>query len=95
MESEGDEWEELEEEETPGNADEEADPASAEEAALPRAHYAVMLALHGSGVSADSQADAFKWMPPGESEYLFGADKHWVIAPSRHGAHNWEYTGKR
>jgi hypothetical protein len=26
-------------------------------------------------------------------EYVFGVEGAWVLTPSRHGAHNWEYTG--
>lgn len=25
--------------------------------------------------------------------YTFGVEGYWVLAPDRHGAHNWEYTG--
>mmetsp|Transcript_37189 Transcript_37189/g.37868 ORF Transcript_37189/g.37868 Transcript_37189/m.37868 type:complete len:752 (-) Transcript_37189:83-2338(-) len=67
--------------------------------------------MHGTGVDARSQADAYKHMlssaagsgrTPREnqrtkitSEYIFGVEGFWVVAPSRHGAHNWESIGYR
>ncbi|XP_030854704.1 uncharacterized secreted protein ARB_06907 [Strongylocentrotus purpuratus] len=51
----------------------------------------VLLTLHGTGVEAQNQADGYKRME-GES-WLFGLEKAWVLAPTRHGAHNWEGPG--
>jgi len=53
----------------------------------------VVLAQHGMGVSASGMADAFKFMPSGESAYRFGVDGAWVLAPARFGAHNHEGPG--
>lgn len=52
--------------------------------------YPVLLTLHGTGLAAMSQADAYKMMPSGAGEYVFGVQGFWVVAPTRHGAHNWE-----
>lgn len=67
----------------------------------------VMLSLHGTGVSAVRQADSYKYkkrLRPKEKQmmtkkqeeeqpYIFGVEHAWLLAPTRHGAHNWEYTG--
>ena len=50
----------------------------------------VLLNAHGTGISASDSADSFKFMKKGDSEYTFGAQHGWLLAPSRHGAHNWE-----
>jgi len=55
--------------------------------------YPGILSLHGTGISAYSQADAYKVMPPSMSEYIFGVKAYWIVAPDRHGAHNWEAIG--
>ena len=55
--------------------------------------YPALLSLHGTGIPPLSQADAYKHMPLGHSAYEFGVRDFWVIAPSRHGAHNWEGVG--
>jgi hypothetical protein len=48
----------------------------------------LLVSQHGTGVSASSQADAYK--QGGNNGFVFGLDEFVVIAPSRHGAHNWE-----
>jgi len=45
-----------------------------------------------AGVSAESQADSYKQMVKGE--FIFGVEKMWLLAPTRHGAHNWEGPGE-
>eukprot|EP00759_Apiculatamorpha_spiralis_P019380 PhF_6_TR25452/c0_g1_i13/m.35213 len=55
--------------------------------------FPVVLTLHGTGVSANNQADAYKVGGAGNS-YIFGVEGCFVIAPDRHGAHNWEGVGK-
>jgi hypothetical protein len=52
--------------------------------------YPTLLTLHGTGLTSTSQADAYKMMPYGRPDYVFGVNGFWVIAPTRHGAHNWE-----
>lgn len=54
----------------------------------------ILLSLHGTGVSASSQADSYKMMPVGSEDYVFGVEGYWVLAPSRHGAHNWQGIGQ-
>ena len=44
------------------------------------------------GVSAQNQADSYKYMKNGK--FVFGVDKLWLLAPTRHGAHNWEGPGE-
>ncbi|XP_071963371.1 uncharacterized protein [Antedon mediterranea] len=51
----------------------------------------VVLTLHGTGVPAQNQADGYKRMEKGD--WIFGLDSAWVLAPTRHGAHNWEGPG--
>ena len=60
-------------------------------------HFPVLLSLHGTGTSAISQADAYKVKRSSGKdgkEFEFGINGLWVIAPSRHGAHNWEAVGE-
>ena len=57
--------------------------------------FPVLLSLHGTGTPPLSQADAYKHMAKDASEYEFGVKGFWVVAPSRHGAHNWEAVGAR
>ena len=52
--------------------------------------YPYILSLHGTGLSAMNQADAYKEMPTGSKNYIFGVPGFFVIAPGRRGAHNWE-----
>ncbi|XP_062603242.1 uncharacterized protein LOC134265019 [Saccostrea cucullata] len=51
----------------------------------------VLLTLHGTTVPPQNQADSYKRMEDGE--YIFGVDEAWLLAPTRHGAHNWEGPG--
>ena len=53
----------------------------------------ILLSLHGTGISPQDQADSYKHIPKGESDYAFGVTGYWLCAPDRHGAHNWEHTG--
>ena len=57
--------------------------------------FPVLTSLHGTGIAPLSQADAYKVMPPGQRQYLFGVEGAFVLAPSRFGAHNWEAVGAR
>lgn len=34
-------------------------------------------------------------MAAGETDYTFGYSQGWLLAPSRHGAHNWEGVGRQ
>eukprot|EP00041_Stephanoeca_diplocostata_P021451 m.500089 g.500089 ORF g.500089 m.500089 type:complete len:980 (-) comp21830_c0_seq2:232-3171(-) len=61
----------------------------------PRVSCPVLLTLHGTGISASDSADAFKVIEKGDSDYTFGFRQGWLLAPSRHGAHNWEGIGRR
>ena len=41
-------------------------------------------------------ADAYKRKAaPADDGFVFGVDRQWVVAPTRHGAHNWEQGGQR
>ncbi|CAH1263725.1 Hypp2754 [Branchiostoma lanceolatum] len=51
----------------------------------------VLLTHHGTGVSAQNQADGYKRMEGGD--WKFGIATAWTLAPTRHGAHNWEGPG--
>ena len=55
----------------------------------------ILLTLHGTSISASDSADAFKVKYKGDSDYTFGWNKGWLLAPSRHGAHNWEGVGRQ
>ena len=55
--------------------------------------YPYLLSLHGTGLSPLSQADAYKRMLDGHTEYTFGIEDMFAIAPGRFGAHNWEAVG--
>ena len=64
------------------------------------APFRVLIALHGTGVSARSSADSYKFKPRGagdDVDYVFGVPGAcaYLLAPSRHGAHNWEGVGLR
>lgn len=56
--------------------------------------YPVLLTLHGSGIQPGNHADSYKVMSVDSSEYRFGLSDHWVLAPARFGAHNWEAIGE-
>ncbi|XP_070577207.1 uncharacterized protein [Ptychodera flava] len=51
----------------------------------------VLLTLHGTGVAVQNQADSYKRMENGK--WIFGLETAWVLASTRHGAHNWEGPG--
>ena len=56
----------------------------------------VVLSLHGTGVDVQMQADSYKFKDRGAKDsqpYIFGVQNAWLIAATRGGAHNWEYTG--
>ena len=56
----------------------------------------VVLSLHGTGVDVQMQADSYKFKDKGAKDsqpYIFGVQNAWLIAATRGGAHNWEYTG--
>lgn len=55
----------------------------------------VLLSMHGTGVSASSQADSYKVMIKSlAKDYIFGVENMWILTPSRHGAHNWQGIGQ-
>lgn len=56
--------------------------------------FPVLLSMHGTGIAALNQADAYKVLPWKYKDYVFGVKGYWVIAPTRHGAHNWEAVGE-
>lgn len=67
---------------------------ASEQDVAPAMEFPVLLSLHGTGISATSQADAYKMKHhPSDPEYTFGVRGLWVVAPSREGAHNWEGIG--
>ncbi|XP_078000966.1 uncharacterized protein LOC144453526 [Glandiceps talaboti] len=51
----------------------------------------VFLSLHGTGVQVQNQADSYKRMEHGK--WIFGLETAWLLATTRHGAHNWEGPG--
>ena len=58
----------------------------------------VLLSLHGTGVDVSMQADSYKYKPTkhandDKTPYTFGVESMWTLAPTRDGAHNWEYSG--
>jgi pimeloyl-ACP methyl ester carboxylesterase len=53
-----------------------------------------VVSLHGTGVSASSQADSYKVGRKDGRGFHFGVHDAWVVAPDRHGAHNWEGIGR-
>ncbi|KAK3251372.1 hypothetical protein CYMTET_39286 [Cymbomonas tetramitiformis] len=65
-------------------------PLPASQTAQQRVSCPVLLTLHGTGISASDSADAYKMKHRGHDEYTFGNAHGWTLAPSRHGAHNWE-----
>jgi len=55
----------------------------------------VLLTLHGTSITPRDSADAYKRKPrASDDEYTFGVEGYWLVAPSRHGAHNWEQIGR-
>ncbi|CAG2189140.1 unnamed protein product [Mytilus edulis] len=51
----------------------------------------VLLTLHGTTVPPQNQADSYKYMV--DKEFVYGINGAWLLAPTRHGAHNWEGPG--
>ncbi|XP_063418740.1 uncharacterized protein LOC134701521 [Mytilus trossulus] len=51
----------------------------------------VVLTLHGTTVPPQNQADSYKYMV--DKEFVYGVNGAWLLAPTRHGAHNWEGPG--
>ncbi|CAE8684080.1 unnamed protein product, partial [Polarella glacialis] len=51
----------------------------------------VLLTLHGTSISASDSADSYKAKL--DTDYRFGVESAWLLAPTRHGAHNWEGPG--
>ena len=49
-----------------------------------------------SGIAAQDHADAYKRKKVNseKEEFTFGVEKMWILAPTRHGAHNWEGPGE-
>ena len=55
-----------------------------------------LLTHHGTGIPVRDSADAYKRKAaPADDGFVFGVDRQWVVAPTRHGAHNWEQGGQR
>ena len=57
----------------------------------------VILSMHGTSIPVRDSADAFKYKPAGvsdDTDFTFGAERFWLVAPTRHGAHNWEQGGR-
>lgn len=52
----------------------------------------VLLTLHGTTVPPQNQADSYKRMEG--KKWVFGVEHLWLLAPTRHGAHNWEGPGE-
>ncbi|XP_052766387.1 uncharacterized protein LOC128207480 isoform X2 [Mya arenaria] len=50
-----------------------------------------VLSLHGTSIPPQNQADSYKHMVTGQ--FVFGFPRGWTLAPTRHGAHNWEGPG--
>ena len=53
----------------------------------------VLLTLHGTSIPVRDSADAYK-VSDGAGGFRFGVEGFWLVAPTRHGAHNWEQQGK-
>lgn len=53
----------------------------------------VLITLHGTSISASDSADSYKVKTKGDTDYRFGVAGGWLLAPTRHGAHNWEGPG--
>lgn len=71
-------------------------------AVAPNAHttsfnksFPVVLSLSGTSISASDGADSYKMKAqPSDADYAFGVKDAWLLAPTRHGAHNWEGPGR-
>eukprot|EP00435_Cladocopium_sp_Y103_P029674 s1809_g7.t1 len=56
----------------------------------------VLVTLSGTSITARDSADAYKMkFNDKDLEYRFGIEGAWLLAPTRHGAHNWEGPGRR
>lgn len=56
----------------------------------------VLVTLSGTSITARDSADAYKMkFNDKDPEYRFGIEGAWLLAPTRHGAHNWEGPGRR
>ncbi|PAA77347.1 hypothetical protein BOX15_Mlig010965g3, partial [Macrostomum lignano] len=56
----------------------------------------IVVSLHGTSIKPEDQADSHKFIEAGRDAsagYRFGISGAWLLAPSRHGAHNWEGPG--
>ncbi|CAK9029884.1 Uncharacterized secreted protein ARB_06907 [Durusdinium trenchii] len=53
----------------------------------------VLVTLSGTSISARDSADAYKMKHKKDKDYRFGFKDAWLLAPTRHGAHNWEGPG--
>lgn len=57
--------------------------------------FPVVLSLSGTSISASDSADSYKMKArPDDAEFSFGVRGAWLLAPTRHGAHNWEGPGR-
>nr|XP_006825285.1 PREDICTED: uncharacterized protein LOC102809823 [Saccoglossus kowalevskii] len=56
----------------------------------PQGHHSFAL-FPPEGVQVQNQADSYKRMENGD--WIFGFETAWVLAATRHGAHNWEGPG--
>ncbi|CAD5122884.1 DgyrCDS11284 [Dimorphilus gyrociliatus] len=52
----------------------------------------IVLTLHGTTVPPRNHADSYK-RGDGKGDFIFGIENSFILAPSRHGAHNWEGPG--
>ena len=60
--------------------------------------FAILNFETGTGVDVSRQADSYKYKPTASANddntpYTFGVKNMYTLAPTRNGAHNWEYTG--
>ena len=53
----------------------------------------VLVTLSGTSITASDSADSYKVKFSGDKDYRFGVVGAWLLAPTRHGAHNWEGPG--
>eukprot|EP00929_Paragymnodinium_shiwhaense_P102151 TRINITY_DN65337_c0_g1_i1.p1 TRINITY_DN65337_c0_g1~~TRINITY_DN65337_c0_g1_i1.p1 ORF type:complete len:939 (+),score=30.74 TRINITY_DN65337_c0_g1_i1:59-2875(+) len=53
----------------------------------------VMVSLSGTSIPARDSADSYKVKLSKDKDYRFGVSGFWLLAPTRHGAHNWEGPG--
>ena len=63
----------------------------------PRLGCPAVVSLHGTSIPVRDSADAYKMKPrgaPATDDYTFGVARFWLVAPTRHSAHNWEQGGR-